>query len=121
MEQSATPAPDSPTDLISRIASAIFRQEGMAADYPNPGNLRGAPWLSRVTLRNGFWVPGSRAEGVAGAMHLIALRIAEGQTLTQLISAWAPPSDGNQTQVYIEHVKEWAAIPDENTPLWNYL
>ena len=113
------------TDLIQRLVAAIFRQEGMPPDYTNPGNLRGAPWMKVPTLIRGangtFWNPASRAIGVAGAAHVVALRIAEGQTLTQLISAWAPPGDHNNTATYIANVKTWAAISDENVPLWEYI
>ena len=116
-------------DLIQRLVLAIFRQEGMSSTYPNPGNLRGAPWLVGVNggplVRHGYWLPTSRAQGVAGAAHLVALRIAEGFTLKQLISdpvhGWAPASDNNKTNVYIQNVKNWANIPDEDQPLWNYL
>jgi hypothetical protein len=110
-------------DLIQRLVNAIFRQEGMPADFKNPGNLRGAPWLEKpnISAATNFWLPESRAEGVAGAAHVIALRIAEGESLRTLISAWAPPSDGNATELYIQHVKEWASIPDENVPLWSFL
>lgn len=114
------------TDLIQRITQAIFRQEGMGPTYHNPGNLRGAPWLkntpySTIAITGGFWSPTSRAQGIAGAAHVVALHIAEGDSLAKLISIWAPPSDGNNTAAYIAHVKEWAAIPDENLPLWNYI
>ncbi len=109
------------TLLINRLAGAIFRQEGNPADSTNPGNLRFAPWYPNPRIVNGFWEPPSIQAGTAGAMHVIALRIAEGQSLRQLISAWAPPSDGNDTESYIAHVKEWADIPDENVPLWNYI
>jgi hypothetical protein len=109
------------TDLIQRITEAIFRQEGMAPDYPNPGNLRGAPWASYPVIQGGFWQPRSRAEGVAGAAHVVALRIAMGQSLTTLISAWAPASDHNNTAQYIANVKLWAQIPDETAPLWNFI
>jgi hypothetical protein len=107
-------------DLIQRIANAIFRQEGMPADNVNPGNLRAAPWLTNPLISNGFWIPLTRGEGVAGAAHVVALRIAMGQSLTQLISAWAPASDGNATATYIANVKDWAAIPDEHQPLYNF-
>ena len=108
-------------DLIQRLVNAIVRQEGMPLDYPNPGNLRRAPWLTSPVIEHNFWKPVSRAQGVAGAAHLVALHVAEGNTLTQLISIWAPASDGNDTAAYIAHVKEWASIPDENVPLWNFL
>ena len=93
----------------------------MGPSSANPGNLRAAPWLSNPLIVLGFWRPNSRAEGVAGLAHCVALRIAEGETLAQLITAWAPPSDGNNTAAYIANVKNWAAIPDENVPLYNYL
>jgi len=109
------------TDLINRITLAIIRQEGMATDYSNPGNLRNAPWLVRPVIVNGFWKPQSRAEGIAGVAHVVALRIAMRQSLRQLINAWAPVIDKNNTEVYIKNVKQWAQIPDENVPLLNYI
>ena len=108
-------------DLIQRLVNAIIRQEGMPPDWFNPGNLRGAPWLTSPNIQHGFWRPASREEGIAGAAHLVALHVAEGNTLTQLISIWAPASDGNDTSAYIEDVKEWAAIPDATVPLWSFL
>lgn len=93
----------------------------MPTDYPNPGNLRAAPWRIAPTIEKGFWKPATRKEGIAGAAHVVALRIARGETLTQLITAWAPPSDGNATDAYIKNVKEWADIPLVNVPLWDYL
>ncbi len=109
------------TDLIQKITEAIIRQEGEPIVALNPGNLRGAPWMTHPTITNGFWVPPSREAGIAGIAHVVALRIAMGQTLTQLISAWAPASDGNQTGTYITNVKNWCSIADANAPLWNYL
>ena len=108
-------------DLIQRITNAIFRQEGMSPIWPNPGNLRSAPWLSDPHIVNGFWQPDSRQSGIAGAAHCVALRIAMGQSLRQLISAWAPPSDNNNTEVYIQNVKNWASIPDSDVPLWQWI
>jgi hypothetical protein len=108
-------------DLIQRLVAAIIRQEGMPPMYANPGNLRAAPWIAGATIAKGFWVPLNRADGIAGLAHCVALRIAERETLAQLITAWAPPSDGNNTAAYIANVKNWAAIPDENVPLYNYL
>ena|SRR5271154_6045340 len=107
--------------LIQRITNAIFRQEGAPSTALNPGNLRGAPWLADPVIENGFWVPPSRAAGIAGAAHLVALRIAEGESLSQLITIWAPPGDDNNTAIYIANVSEWAGIPDVNVPLWSYI
>lgn len=108
------------TDLINRLAYAIFRAEGRQTSN-NPGNLRSAPWRKNVLIVGGFWKPTTREEGIAGAIHQIALDIARGLSLSELITKWAPPSDKNPTSAYIKSVKEWAQIPDENVPLWNYL
>lgn len=114
-------------DLIQRITNAIIRQEGMGADHENPGNLRACPWLKgteygKITATaGGFWVPTSRAQGIAGAAHVVALHIAQGDSLRALITHWAPPSDGNATETYIENVATWAGIPNSQLPLWNYI
>jgi hypothetical protein len=113
---------------IESIREAIIRQEGASVLSPNPGNLRGAPWLSNPKLVNGFWEPASRAEGVAGLDHLIALHRAQGNSLTQFIAGvpnvyagFAPGADGNSDPVYISDVLQWTGIPDANAPLWDYL
>ena len=108
-------------DLIERIVNAIIRQEGEPATALNPGNLRAAPWLNRPIISGGFWVPVNRAAGVAGIAHVVALHIAEGNSLSQLIAIWAPASDGNDVAAYIANVKDWANIPDETAALWSYL
>jgi len=132
------------SDLISRITNAIFRQEGESSTMPNPGNLRDAPWFPKglqgrryypvdpntanivpeflkYSSGGGFWVPRSRAEGIAGAAHVVALHIAKGESLRELISAWAPSSDHNDTETYISNVANWAGIPDTKLPLWNFI
>lgn len=102
-------------------SSVIVLPNGM--DH-TPGAIalhtRRYPDGATAEYRDGFWMPRTRAEGVAGAVHCVALRIAEGQTLAQLITGWAPPNENN-TAKYIAQVKEWASIPDENVPLWNFI
>lgn len=107
-------------DLIQRIVNAIIRQEGMPADYANPGNLRAAPWLKNPAVFDGFWHPKRRAEGLAGMAHVVALHIAEGDSLSQLITHWAPPVE-NATDVYIANVQQWAEIPHVDVPLLNFI
>jgi hypothetical protein len=115
-------------DLIQRIVNAIIRQEGEGPIAMNPGNLRGAPWLTNPLIINGFWAPSSRAMGVAGLAHLVALHVAEGNTLRDFIAGhpgvyagFAPGADGNKPDVYVANVMEWAAIEDGDEPLWSYL
>jgi len=114
-------------NLIYIIASAIATQEGfyslnsVASRNHNPGNLRDAPWLgnTRPKDKNGFVTFASESEGVAGMYHQIALDIARGDTLRQLISKWAPPSE-NDTGNYLEEtIRRTSLQPD--VPLKNYL
>jgi hypothetical protein len=114
-------------DLIQRVVNAIIRQEGMPGDYPNPGNLRGAPWLAGAIV-DAFWRPPTRQIGVAGLAHLVALHIAQGNTLTDFIAGhplvyggFATGSDHNKPDVYIANVANWAIIPSTTLPLWNYI
>ena len=109
-------------DLIQRIVAAIIRQEGAKADSTNPGNLRGAQWLSGPkAFQNGFWLPVTRAQGVAGLAHVVALHIAQGDSLTTFISKYAPSADHNNTAEYIANVSKWAGIPDTISPLQEFL
>jgi hypothetical protein len=114
--------------LLDSLCSAIIRQEGMPSDYTNPGNLRAAPWFresngyhypdgAAVVSQNGFWKPRTRAEGIAGAVHVIALHIAELQNLETLIYIWAPPSENNSA-AYLKNVMEWTGIEDSSVPLY---
>ena len=113
-------------DLIFKLASAIATGEGffvngsLPARDNNPGDLRAAPWLTNPAVAHGFWVARSLPEGIAGLYHQIALDVARGYTLRQLITAWAPPSDGNNTANYISETARRTGL-DADTPLWNYL
>ena len=108
-------------DLIQRIVNAQIRMEGASATATNPLNLRAAPWLTDPVIEHGFWKPATRAEGLAGGAHQVALNIARGYSLAKHIAAFAPPSDGNNTLLYIENVANWANIPDPTVPLWTYI
>lgn len=107
------------TDLLYRLCSAIATQEGRFTSN-DPGDLRAAPWLHDANIKGGFWVPVSRAQGISGMYHQVALNIARGDSLRTLITKWAPPTE-NDTEAYIKHVKAWAGITDENQPLQEFL
>jgi len=117
--------------LIEAIANAIATAEGffvngtLPARDNNPGDLRAAPWLQHPVVAGGFWNASSVGAGVAGLLHQIALDVARGQSLRQLIYAWAPPSDGNNTANYLtETVRRLAAqgfTIDPEKPLQEYL
>lgn len=135
-------------NFIEILAAAIARQEGNKTN--NIGSLRDAPWfagsaplrslkgdtapLSRRKYADGsnlvyvdrgqaagiFWMPRTRQEGIAGLIHQLALQIAQGQSLKQLLNQYAPSSE-NQTDVYIKNVMAWTGITNADAPLWEYL
>src|SRR5579862_8104520 len=115
-----------PVNILFNLASAIATQEGFfkTGTLPqrnnNPGDLRAAPWLAHPVIVNHFWVAGSRAAGVAGLYHQIALCIARGESLRQLINIWAPESDNNNTSAYLANVAKWTGITNLDEPLQNY-
>ncbi len=120
--------PTPPKVSIEAIREAIIRQEGAPPLAHNPGNLRGAPWLTHPVIADGFWLPTSRQMGVAGLDHLIALHRAQGNSLTDFIAGhpgvyagFAPGADNNNDAVYVKNVMTWAGIPDATVPLWDFV
>lgn len=117
-------------DLIGKIVSAIATGEGYFApgdtvpkrDH-NPGDLRDAPWLPNPHIEAGFVKFDSDAAGIAGEMHQVALDIARGKSLRQLLMKLTPAADGNNTANYIaEAARRLGFTPaDIDRPLWNYL
>jgi hypothetical protein len=131
-----------PKVTIEDIRDAIIRQEGNGLNPTNPGNLRGAPWITSSlqgvvvadrflyppSITDGFWNPPTVQIGIAGLDHLIALHRAQGNSLTQFIAGapnvyagFAPGADGNKDPVYVADVMKFARIPDEYAPLWEYV
>jgi hypothetical protein len=116
-----------PSNFLFNLASAIATAEGffvsgsVPARNNNPGDLRGAPWLTKPVISGGFWIAGNRAAGIAGLYHQIALSIARGESLRTLVSIWAPPSDGNNTENYIAETARRVGITNVDEPLQNYL
>jgi len=115
-----------PSNFLFTLASAIATQEGffsagVASRNNNPGDLRNAPWvLPHPVVEGGFWVASSRGAGIAGLYHQIALGIARGESLRQLISIWAPPTENN-TEAYLANTARRCGITDLDAPLWNNL
>jgi hypothetical protein len=117
-------------DLIGRLASAIAVQEGAFCQDPNappirdnnPGDLTGAPWLLNPKKDGRFWHADSLAQGIAGEMHQIALDVARGWSLRQLITSWSPPSE-NQTGLLISEAARRIGLTDAqiDQPLWDFL
>lgn len=92
---------------LELAASAIGTAEGYYApgnpppkSNKNPGDLRASP-LPRQKDKHGFVIFNSDAEGIAATIYQLCLFAVRGFTWKQALTAWAPPSDGNNTDLYI--------------------
>lgn len=128
-------------NLAWKLVCAIAAQEGWfvagsrAQQNCNPGNLRSLPYPhddKPVMKMAGYLYCAKPEIGAAQCLCLVAICIAEGESLVQLINRWAPVSDGNNPGVYIANVARWIGLPvDETqpadrqaalvTPLYEYL
>lgn len=113
-------------DLLGKLASAIASAEGyfvpnsLPSRNNNPGDLRGAPWLQHPKIVNNFVVFESAQSGIAGLYHQVALDIARGATLRQLIVKWAPPAENN-TSNYLAETARRVGIVNVDQPLQELL
>jgi hypothetical protein len=119
--------PSDMVDLLGKLASAIATAEGyfVQGSVPqrnnNPGDLRAAPWLTSPKIIGNFFVFATPAQGISGLYHQIALDVSRGLTLRQLIGKWAPPTDGNDTQNYLQETARRVGITDLDQPLQELL
>jgi hypothetical protein len=104
------------SEILKALASAIAVEEGfyVPGSKPqrlnNPGDLRAAPWLASPVIEGGYVRFASVAQGIAGLYHQIALDVARGVTLRQLIAKWAPPTE-NDTSAYLAAVVSRTGLP----------
>jgi hypothetical protein len=122
--------PSDPSTFLYKLASAFATAEGafVKGSLPNtdnnPGDLRLAPWVQNPVIQHGFWKPTTLAQGVAGLYHQLALDIARGWSLRQLVYSYAPPSDGNNSENYLMETARRVCLnptTDLDTPLQNFL
>ena len=119
-----------PTHPVELIVCAIRTQENNP--LTNPGNLRYAGQIGATCPRCGATggnVPAecyigpaepelpyhaiavfvTRKQGIAALFRQVWEQVADGQTLTQIIAQWAPPSENN-TSVYLQNVRGWTGL-----------
>lgn len=117
------------TAAIRALADAITRMEGYAPGTRawrnnNPGNLRdykktNGQWAIWPTLPHddkGFPQFATPEAGRAALERDLGLKVGRGMTLEQIIYAWAPPSDGNNTAQYLANVVAWTKMPAGAVP-----
>lgn len=118
----------SATDRQLNIPEAIAREEGWNLTPPsrcrrncNPGNLNYEEWEVQfgavledpVSGVARFAVFPDAPSGFAALVHLCGFPKYKGGTLANLIEAWAPPSDGNDTSAYLANVCDWTGLTPE--------
>ena len=108
------------------IPEAIAREEGWNLTPTarcrrncNPGNLNFEPWEIQfgATLEDvpdgetaRFAAFPTAIDGFQALVHLCGFPKYKGGTLANLIEAWAPPSDGNNTSAYLANVIRWTGL-----------
>lgn len=102
-------ASDSVSNFFSNVATRIVNA-ATSRGYRNnnPGNIRylaAHAWNGQVDNDNGYAVFDTPQNGTRALGHQLQAYIARGLTTpASIISTWAPPSDGNDTQSYIDDV-----------------
>lgn len=108
-------AEDSVLNFVSNAASRIVNA-ATSRGYRNnnPGNIRyltAHAWNGQVDNDNGYAVFDTPQNGTRALGHQLQAYIARGlNTPTEIISTWAPPSDGNDTQSYIDDVSSQLSV-----------
>lgn len=92
----------------------------LALRNKNPLNIRYNPannWVGQTGHNSGFCVFSSDAYGYRAAFILLNNYVKQGfNTLDKVINRWAPPSDNNPTQNYINYVSDKTGLWP-NTPI----
>lgn len=101
--------------LISKI-EGFGRPGAIPTTHNNPGDLRHSPHSSHPGDPNAIGQIDTVADGWADLERQLRLNADRGMTLRECIESWAPPSDGNDTQEYLQMVCDGLALPPE-TPL----
>jgi hypothetical protein len=92
-----------------------FLNENIGIQNNNPGNIRyrsDINWLGQTGQSNGFVKFDSLPYGYRALMKNLQYYITHENkdTIAQMITRWAPPQDGNNTESYIMHVAERSGI-----------
>lgn len=110
-----------PTHPVELLACAIATQEGwftpgtIPSILMNPGDLQFAGQIGAYEpLRPDRGQPlaafKSVGLGVTALYRQLWLQVAEGQTVRQIVSQWAPPNENN-TSAYLQDVLQWTGLP----------
>ena len=88
----------------------------------NPGNIRWRSenhWRGQVANIEGFVEFATRQNGIRAHVLLAHNLIIDhgANSLSKLITLWAPPTDGNDTDAYIRTVASITGITDYDTPI----
>jgi hypothetical protein len=103
--------------LVQDIAAALAQFEGyntpgtLAQRNNNPGNLRSG--IGQTGTDNGYAVFATADDGWNALYNQIQLYISRGLNLQQMIYTYAPPSDNNPTNNYLNFVAGKVGIPTD--------
>lgn len=107
---------------IQDLFNAMANMEGwnvtgsVAQRNNNPLNLMYAGQVGATLGANGFAVFDSVADGTQAGLNQIGLNASRGQTLSEFLNIFAPPSTNN-TNSYINYVSAQTGISPDDTLL----
>jgi hypothetical protein len=131
IDSDAQSVPDSGTSSFDNVSTTFFGAILTVATRGyrnnNPGNLRTLPaasaWNGQIGDDNGYAIYDTMADGVRAASKQLQ-KYAKGGNITirQIISKWAPPSDNNPTDAYVDYVaKRLSVSPDAQLNIYSEL
>jgi hypothetical protein len=114
-----------PTHPVELLACAIATQEGwftagtMPSRLSNPGDIRFAGQANAQRDPSGFAKFSSGPAGITALFRQLWLQVSTGQTVREIVYAWAPPSENN-TAAYLANVLKWTGL-DADVPVLQLL
>jgi hypothetical protein len=116
-------------DFMFRLSSAIASAEGyfVAGALPqvnnNPGDLRAAPATPSTTqsMNKGFVKFTDIKTGISALYHQLALDIARGCSLRKLIYTYAPPTDYNNSELYLIETLRRLGLDQQDSKTGKYI
>jgi len=107
-----------PRHPVELLACAIACQEGwfvpgtVPVTHNNPGDLKYAGQRGATGNTGAIASFASVPLGITALFRQIWLQASMGQTVRQIIEAWAPVTE-NDTEKYVENVLAWTGLPGD--------
>lgn len=113
------------------VSEGYFVQGSVPQRNNNPGDLRYAGQEGSVPSKDGTGIPFAKFDsperGTCALLRQLAAYAQRGMSLRQIYTAYAPSSDGNNTELLINKAVQRVSVAqpglqiNPDVPLWTYL